>query len=66
MEWKQPGAPTDRAEYELYDYERDPLETRNLAKELPDVVDSHRKILAGYPEAATRGQKPRKTPTPRK
>lgn len=33
VEWKVPGAPADTADLELYDYEEDPEETRNLAAE---------------------------------
>jgi iduronate 2-sulfatase len=51
VEWKTPSAAPDRAELELYDYERDPLETKNLASEQPDVVNQLRAILAKYPEA---------------
>jgi len=51
VEWKTPGATPDSAELELYDYERDPLETKNLANEQPDVVNQLRAILAKYPEA---------------
>ena len=51
VEWKKPGAPADTAEFELYDYEADPLETKNLAAEQPDVVKQLRAILAKYPEA---------------
>ena len=50
VEWKTPGAPDARAEYELYDYETDPLETKNLAVERPDVVAELKKRLAAYPE----------------
>ena len=31
VEWKQPGAAPDTADIELYDYQTDPAETRNLA-----------------------------------
>lgn len=44
--WKRPNAPV---EYELYDYLSDPLETRNLASERPDVVTELTAILARYP-----------------
>ena len=42
VEWKVPGAAAATAEYELYDYEKDPLETRNLA-------DAELEVLAGDP-----------------
>ncbi|MFM2169825.1 MAG: hypothetical protein RI957_54 [Verrucomicrobiota bacterium] len=43
VEWKKPGADAATAEYELYDYQTDPGETKNLAKSQGDVV----KTLAG-------------------
>lgn len=51
VEWKKPGAAPESAEIELYDYAADPLETRNLATEQPDVVNRLRAILARHPEA---------------
>ncbi|HVK06470.1 MAG TPA: sulfatase-like hydrolase/transferase [Armatimonadaceae bacterium] len=51
VEWKKPGAPADTAVFELYDYEADPLETRNLAAEQPDVLARLRAVLAKHPEA---------------
>src|SRR6185436_4304093 len=35
VEWKVPGAAAETADLELYDYETDPLETKNLAAEQP-------------------------------
>lgn len=51
VEWKKPGADPGTAELELYDYEQDPLETKNLAGERPDVVAELRALLATHPEA---------------
>jgi iduronate 2-sulfatase len=51
VEWKKIGAPTDTAEYELYDYQSDPLETKNLASEQPQVVARLAGMLATHPEA---------------
>lgn len=51
VEWKKPGASADTAEFELYDYETDPLETKNLAKDKPEVLAELRGILATQPEA---------------
>ncbi|MDO8544023.1 MAG: sulfatase [Opitutaceae bacterium] len=51
VEWKQPGAPPDTADLELYDYEADPGETRNLAAQQPQVVARMRALLASHPEA---------------
>lgn len=53
VEWKKPGADAATAEYELYDYERDPAEVRNHAKTEAAVVAQLRTILARHPEAAT-------------
>lgn len=54
VEWKAPGADPDTAEYELYDYEFDPLETKNLAADKPEILSDLRAILATYPEAVSR------------
>ncbi len=51
VEWKQPGASADSALLELYDYQSDPGETKNLADERPDVVAELRAILDRQPEA---------------
>lgn len=51
VEWKKPGAAADTADVELYDYQADPLETKNLASEQPKVVAKLRAILAKQPEA---------------
>lgn len=66
VEWKTPGDTPDKAEIELFDYASDPLETKNLAAELPGVVAELAATLAGYPEAISRGKKPgeKKRPKP--
>ncbi|HRH99398.1 MAG TPA: sulfatase-like hydrolase/transferase, partial [Prosthecobacter sp.] len=51
VEWKKPGDPADSAILELYDYEADPAETKNLAASQPEVVAGLRKLLATHPEA---------------
>jgi iduronate 2-sulfatase len=51
VEWKKPGAAPETAEIELYDYESDPLESKNLATEKPEVVAKLRAMLAQEPEA---------------
>jgi len=60
VEWKEPGAPRESAEIELYDYQEDPLESRNLAGEKPAAVKRLRAILDRYPEAMTRGKEKKK------
>ncbi len=51
VEWKKPGTSGDTAEFELYDYETDPLETKNLAAEKPAVLKELQALLATHPEA---------------
>ena len=51
VEWKKPGTAADTAELELYDYQADPAETRNLAAEQPEMVKALLAILANQPEA---------------
>jgi iduronate 2-sulfatase len=51
VEWKKPGAPAKTAIYELYDYEADPGETKNLATEHPNVVADLGGIIHARPEA---------------
>ncbi|WP_246114419.1 sulfatase-like hydrolase/transferase [Rubripirellula tenax] len=48
VQWKS-GNAEDAVEYELYDYETDPMETRNLATVHRDVVDRLKQTLAKYP-----------------
>lgn len=50
VEWKVFGAALESAELELYDYEKDPQETENIAVERPDVIAELRAILAKHPE----------------
>lgn len=49
--WKKPGEAGDTADLELYDYQVDPEETKNLAASQPEVVKQMRAILARHPEA---------------
>ncbi len=51
VEWKAIGQPASSAVLELYDYEADPEETRNLAASQPEAAASLRALLAGQPEA---------------
>jgi iduronate 2-sulfatase len=50
VEWKKFGASADTAEYELYDLEKDPLETQNIAQSQPLVVKQLAAMLARHPE----------------
>lgn len=45
------GDKAETAEYELYDYEADPEETKNRVREQPEVVARLRALLARHPEA---------------
>jgi iduronate 2-sulfatase len=51
VEWKRPRQSPDEAILELYDYESDPGETKNLAAEQPDVAEKLQAILAAQPPA---------------
>jgi iduronate 2-sulfatase len=51
VEWKKPGTSSESADLELYDYERDPEETKNLASAQPEIVAKLRSILGQHPEA---------------
>jgi iduronate 2-sulfatase len=51
VEWKKPGADPSTAVFELYDYDRDPDENKNVAKENPDIVKQLAAILYRQPEA---------------
>jgi iduronate 2-sulfatase len=59
VEWKVPGAPANTAEIELYDYEKDPAETKNRAADHPDIVARMRAVLAARPEAKPQWKAPR-------
>jgi iduronate 2-sulfatase len=51
VEWKPIGTNTDKAVFELYDYQADPLESKNLASDQPAIVTELRALLAKHPEA---------------
>jgi iduronate 2-sulfatase len=50
VEWKKPDEPSETADLELYDYEADPGERKNLAATQPETVSKLRAILATQPE----------------
>jgi len=54
VEWAKGS---DDIEYELYDYEADPLEKENLAKKRPAVVNQLKHILARHPAPVGRKAK---------
>ena len=49
VEWKNWENPSDIV-YELYDYEKDPLETVNIADRETVIVDKLKQILYKHPE----------------
>lgn len=54
VQWKNPNAPEETAEYELYDYQTDPHETENVATKRPEVTAALKAKLATYPEPVSR------------
>ncbi len=53
VEWRNTKGNDTSIEYELYDYEADPLERKNLANQLPEVVAKLKSILDRYPAPVT-------------
>jgi iduronate 2-sulfatase len=51
IEWKEIGAPTESAVYELYDYLTDPQETENQAGKKFEALAQMKIILKSHPEA---------------
>lgn len=60
VEWKSANEASPNAEFELFDYQTDPDETKNLAAENPEIVDSMRAILATYPKEVKPGEPARR------
>lgn len=50
VEWTNAEAPSTDRIYELYDYEVDPLETKNYAQEKPNMLNELKAILAKHPQ----------------
>src|SRR5688572_29501779 len=59
VEWKAPGAAPASADIELYDYQLDHAETRNIAGDKPELLAKLRKLLAQQPEAKPQVKPPR-------
>ena len=55
VEWRNPGEPVSKAEYELYDYSNGQVETVNLAKQNLALVKKLAAALAKYPQPVSRG-----------
>jgi iduronate 2-sulfatase len=60
VQWKPAGAEDAAAVLELYDYQDDPQETKNLASERPEVVAELLALLAEQPEAKPQFRQPAK------
>ena len=56
VEWKIHAQPDGKIEYELYDYQSDPHETKNHAGTRPKVVEKLKAILAKHPKPAPRSK----------
>ncbi len=50
VQWRTVGASEEDTQYELYDYQIDPHESKNHAADKPDVVNRLKAILAKYPD----------------
>jgi len=51
IEWKEIGAASSTAQYELYDYLEDPHETENVAAKRPGAMAELKAVLSRHPEA---------------
>ena len=51
VEWINVEDPTAESIYELYDYKKDPLETRNYAESKPKILKKIKAILTRHPRA---------------
>ncbi len=57
VEWAKHNGTGGGVDYELYDYQNDPLEKENLADKHPEVLSELKAILASYPAPVTRSKK---------
>tara|TARA_B110000495_G_scaffold136728_1_gene119842 strand:- start:2866 stop:4422 length:1557 start_codon:yes stop_codon:yes gene_type:complete len=57
VEWAKHNGTGGTIDYELYDYQNDPLEKENLAGKRPEVLRELKLILANYPPPVTRSKK---------
>ncbi len=64
VEWRAWDGADDSVEHELYDYQTDPLETRNLVADKPTIANRLAKILAEYPEPVDRNGKRKEQKSP--
>lgn len=64
VEWRSLDRPKDKAEYELYDYESDPLERKNLAADQPNVLRKLKQTLGTYPAPVASSRNRRRSVTP--
>ncbi len=53
VQWGDPNKP-EECEYELYDYQADPVEKINIAEQHPEIVAQMRQKFALYPEPVVR------------
>jgi iduronate 2-sulfatase len=60
VEWLPFGASTDDAVYELYDYQEDPQETRNVVSSNPRALAQMKTLLAQEPAAVEQVKRPRR------
>jgi iduronate 2-sulfatase len=65
VEWRKFGAPFDTAEWEFYDYEADPLESRNLYDPQNPQVQVLKAELQALPEPKPQIKNTKANPTPK-